>query len=95
MAKNKKDGVDSFSGMFSGMVDEEISVIQPVPTGKKRGAKAKVGEKKTNKTFCLIPSTYEKAGRVAYIKRESLSAVVNRALEQYIADNQELLEKYD
>lgn len=41
------------------------------------------------RTVRVAPELWERAGRVAAFKGETLSDVIRRALEQYVADNPE------
>lgn len=52
-------------------------------------------EKKTARMNVLIrPSVKDNASKIAYMQRETLNAVTDKLLEQYVADHHDDLVKY-
>ena len=59
-------------------------------------AKGAAAEKKTARINVLLKeSVKEDANKVAYMQRDTLNSVINKLLEQYVADHQDDLKKYD
>ncbi len=68
----------------------------PEFTGLKRGRKPSKEETKTKRlNLLMLPSVCEDVTKIAAMKRSSVNELINTVLQQYIADNQELIEKYD
>jgi hypothetical protein len=64
--------------------------------GLKRGRKPSTEETKTKRlNLLMLPSVCESIGKIATMKRCSTNELINSILQEYIEDNQELLQKYD
>lgn len=86
MAKNRKNDIDSFSGIFTGETANETR-------SKGRPKTEKETKKSTN--LALYPSVYADAQKIAYIDRISISELVGKFLEDYVKQNKEKIEEYE
>lgn len=64
--------------------------------GLKRGRKPTGKETKSKRlNLLMFPSVCQDITKIAAMKRCSANELINAVLQQYIADNQELIKKYD
>lgn len=85
---------DEDPGNGTGSQTEEKVI--PEFTGSKRGRKPSNEETKTKRlNLLMFPSVCEDISKIAAMKRSSVNDLINTILQQYIADNQELVKKYD
>ncbi len=94
MAKNKRDNIDSFNGIFTGtkVEPESIENLEPIKT---KGRPKEIRETKKRISLAILPSLYDSVGKIAYVDRESISEIVSKLLEEYVNCNQEKIEEYD
>lgn len=87
--------------MTTPIVDQEEEKVEAQETvaefkGLKRGRKPSKEETKTKRlNLLMLPSVYEDITKIAAMKRSSVNELINTVLQEYIADNQELITKYD
>jgi hypothetical protein len=64
--------------------------------GLKRGRKPSTEETKTKRlNLLMLPSVCSDLAKIAAMKRSSVNELINSILQQYVADNKELLDKYN
>lgn len=68
---------------------------QPEPEAPGRGRPK--ADRETKKRVCLavFPSVYDAIQKIAYVKRKSISEIVAECLENYVAEHEEELKRYD
>lgn len=94
MAKNKKDQVDSFSGIFGQGQKIESNIIIQKETSSKGRPKVE-RETKERKSIAILPSLYETIGKIAYVERTSISEIIAQCLEEYADRNFDKVQEYD
>lgn len=77
--------------VVSSMIDETLTETGSAGVGRPKENR----EKKRRVSMAIFPSTYESIQRIAYVKRKSISEIVQGLMEQYVAENREDLKKYD
>jgi transcriptional regulator with XRE-family HTH domain len=68
--------------------------ISPKRPGRGRPTLAENGEAKRITTVAILPSIYDATRKICYVQRRSISDVINRFLEEFVAQNQNDLKKY-
>lgn len=64
--------------------------------GLKRGRKPSTEETKTKRlNLLMLPSVCDSIGKIAAMKRTSTNELINSILQDYIKENEELINKYD
>ena len=77
--------------VVSSMIDETLTEIGSAGAGRPKENR----EKKRRVSMAIFPSTYESIQRIAYVKRKSISKIMQGLMEQYVAENREDLKEYD
>lgn len=95
MAKYKKDNVDSYDGLFKGICESEIEEKLDTIEERKKGRPKEKREVKKRVSFSILPSIYDKVGKIAYVDRESISEVIAKCLIEYIEKNSSKIIEYD
>ena len=92
MAKNRKNDIDSFSGMFKGISEPEQTVNEEkekhITTGARKRGRPKLNrETKKRISFTILPSLYEKASEIAYNEGKSVSELIADLLTKYVEEH--------
>lgn len=84
MAKNKKNDMDSFSGMFlDDVTEQKKEIILPKKNTNKAGRPKVKRETKKRYTITLLPSVYKKAAGLADIEQKSISEFIENLIKMY------------
>lgn len=68
---------------------------EPKKETKPKGRPPVNTETKKRVSLAVLPSLYEKVGKIAYVERLSISEITSRLLEEYVADNEDKIKEYD
>lgn len=52
-------------------------------------------ETKKRISLMIVPSSYEKLQKIAYVKRQSASDIISELIADYVASNTAVLEEYE
>lgn len=61
----------------------------------KKGRPVAGREIKVRKSFSVLPSLYEDAQKVAFVKRTNISELIEKMLKEYVEGNKEALSEYE
>lgn len=69
--------------------------VEPKKETKPKGRPPVNTETKKRVSLAVLPSLYEKVGKIAYVERLSISEITSRLLEEYVANNEDKINEYN
>ncbi len=98
MAGRKKPAFDqeaAFKSIIGAGQEDTIQTQDPPKESRGKGRPKTAGETKKRITLAMYPSIYENLQKIAFVKRKSISGIVEELASSYIAENTGTLDEYD
>lgn len=95
MSKNKNNKFNPNAAFETIMGVSEDGDNEVEEKRKTRGRPKKMEETKKRFGFSMLPSVHIALGKVAFVKRISMSDILDEALRDYLSNHVDLIEEYD